>query len=190
VHRLGAIALTTAAAFAVGHTKASATAVPWAWTKAEAEYYVGGNIGLATACSPLGAPYRKGGRNYYFTFSCVLVFRTGDEYSVKIRPKSATKYATLSTIRLRTGGTTPGGTAGSYFDTGSGHWISDNSDGSVITLEDGSTWLVNPTDRFDTAIWLVVDNITVLRGTYPGYGYRLVDTDDGTTANARFLGFG
>jgi hypothetical protein len=80
---------------------------------------------------------------------------------------------------------------GSYLDTGSGHWIQDAGNGSVITLEDGSLWLIDPISRIDTAIWLVVDNITVLRGgQYPGYGYRLINTDEGEVASAKFLGFG
>jgi hypothetical protein len=86
----------------------------------------------------------------------------------------------------------PGTGGGAYFDTGSGHWIEDTgNDGTVITLEDGSLWLISPLSRVDTSLWLDVDNITVLRGGSPGYGYRLINTDeDGEIADARFLGMG
>jgi hypothetical protein len=78
-----------------------------------------------------------------------------------------------------------------YFDTGSGHWIQDiTPDGAVITLEDGSRWLVDPIDRLDTELWLAVDDITVLDGSNPSYPYRLIDTDPGGgPADARFLGY-
>ena len=53
----------------------------------------------------------------------------------------------------------------------SGHWIKDKtSDGSVIILDDESKWIVSPVDRVDTAIWLVMDNITI-------------DSDDGCLIN-------
>ena len=79
--------------------------------------------------------------------------------------------------------------AETYFDTGSGHWISDVSDGgNVVRLEDGSTWLIEEYDRSDTQIWLVVDSITVLNGGDPGYPYRLVNTDEGEVAHAKYLG--
>ena len=44
----------------------------------------------------------------------------------------------------------------------SGHWIEKKtSDGSIIILEDGSTWEIDPIDRIDTALWLVTENIIV-----------------------------
>jgi hypothetical protein len=75
-----------------------------------------------------------------------------------------------------------------YLDTGGGHWIQEvNSNGAVITLEDGSLWRVDELDRIDTALWLPVDNITVLNDY--GDHYRLVNTDeDGEVANATYLG--
>jgi hypothetical protein len=76
-------------------------------------------------------------------------------------------------------------------DIGSGHWIDNVSgDGSIITLEDNSIWQVSPLDTPSTSIWLVVDNITVAHSREPGYPYRLINTDEGETASARFLSSG
>jgi hypothetical protein len=73
-------------------------------------------------------------------------------------------------------------------EIGDGHWIdSISDDGSVITLEDGSVWLVSPVDTVDTSIWLDVDNITVAHSHDPLYPYLLINTDEGETAHARFL---
>jgi len=86
---------------------------------------------------------------------------------------------------------TPDQSGDVYYDTGSGHWIDDVSDdGSVITLEDGSHWLISPLDQVDTQIWLAVDEITVVDGDDPSYPYKLVNTDEGETAEAQFIGTG
>lgn len=72
-----------------------------------------------------------------------------------------------------------------YVGTGGGHWIeSVNSDGSIITLEDGSVWSINDYDRIDTMLWLPITDITVLDS---GDGYILVNTDDGEKAHAQLL---
>ncbi len=79
---------------------------------------------------------------------------------------------------------------GPYFDVGGGHWIRSVSiGGKTITLEDGSIWLINPLDRLDTMLWLPIDDITVLTsgGIYT-YTYTLVNTDEGETAHAQYLG--
>ena len=41
-----------------------------------------------------------------------------------------------------------GSAAGSYTGVGSGHWIQKNVDsGSMIILEDGSIWKIDPIDK-------------------------------------------
>jgi hypothetical protein len=71
---------------------------------------------------------------------------------------------------------------------GDGHWIDDvSSNGSMISLEDGSTWLVSPLDTVTTSIWLSVDSIKVARSHDPEYPYLLINTDEGETAAARFI---
>src|SRR5437762_2992134 len=47
------------------------------------------------------------------------------------------------------------------------YWIDSISDGSVITLKDGSVGLVSPVDTVTTSIWLDVDNITVAHSHDP-----------------------
>jgi hypothetical protein len=60
-----------------------------------------------------------------------------------------------------------------------GHWIDEVlNDGSVILLEDGSRWLVDPIDRIETALWLPVSNIVVCER-------MLINTDDGEKAGAQ-----
>jgi hypothetical protein len=71
---------------------------------------------------------------------------------------------------------------------GGGHWIDEvSASGATISLEDGSLWLISPLDRIDTDLWLPVDDITVTHSRDPSYPYRLVNTDEGETATARFL---
>lgn len=48
-------------------------------------------------------------------------------------------------------------------NTGTKHWIkSKSSDGSTITLEDGSVWQVDPINRIDTILWLPTENVLIL----------------------------
>lgn len=75
-----------------------------------------------------------------------------------------------------------------YAGTGGGHWIDTVSgNGAVIQLEDGSTWSVSSQDQVDTSLWLPTTNITVLDGDPAGW-YKLVNTEDGETAHAKYLG--
>jgi hypothetical protein len=61
----------------------------------------------------------------------------------------------------------------------SGHWVDHvTDDGSVVILEDGSVWLIDPVDQVDTGLWLPTDEVVACPG-------RLIDTDDRTTAQAR-----
>ena len=42
------------------------------------------------------------------------------------------------------------------------HWIHSKSiDGSVIILEDGSVWEVDPPDRIDSSLWLPTDEVII-----------------------------
>ncbi len=60
----------------------------------------------------------------------------------------------------------------------------------MIVLEDGSIWEINSIDRIDTALWLPITDITVLKASQPvgDYKYTLVNTEDGEKALAKFLG--
>lgn len=74
---------------------------------------------------------------------------------------------------------------------GSGHWIKKNIDsGSLITLEDGSLWKIDPINKIDAMLWLPVSSITVKESSKgsPGYDYLLINTDDGEKAHAKYMG--
>jgi hypothetical protein len=78
-----------------------------------------------------------------------------------------------------------------YAGTGSGHWIQKNVDsGSMIILEDGSIWELDPYDKFEAMLWLPISDITVVEssGGSPGYDYLLINTDDGEKAHAKLIG--
>lgn len=78
--------------------------------------------------------------------------------------------------------------SGAYPGVGSGHWIQTVSGGGkIITLEDSSIWEVSPIDVINSAIWLPVSNIIVVEDSGP-YPYKLINTDDGETVNAKYLG--
>ncbi len=78
-----------------------------------------------------------------------------------------------------------------YAGSSGGHWIKSRANGgAMITLEDGSIWEINPLDRIDAALWLPISNVTILTASSPigDYKYMLVNTDDGETALAKYLG--
>ncbi len=78
-----------------------------------------------------------------------------------------------------------------YLGLGGGHWIKQNiGRGEFILLEDGSLWGIDPFDRLDATLWLTITSITVLKSSKgsPGYGYLLVNTDDGERAHAKYMG--
>lgn len=82
-------------------------------------------------------------------------------------------------------------TPSNYLGTNGGHWIKSKVDGgAMIILEDGSLWQIDSVDRVDTALWLPITNVTVLRASSPigEYKYVLINTDDGEKALAKFLG--
>jgi hypothetical protein len=58
-------------------------------------------------------------------------------------------------------------------------------DGNLVKLEDGSLWQVEPIDVVDSALWLALDNITVIEGDDPGYTYKLINTDENEIVNAK-----
>jgi len=87
--------------------------------------------------------------------------------------------------------TSSSGSSNNYTGSGGGHWIkSKSNNGSMIVLEDGSMWEINSLDQIDTALWLPITNITILKASQPvgDYKYTLVNKDDGEKALAKFLG--
>ena len=79
----------------------------------------------------------------------------------------------------------------SYVGVGGGHWIDDNSsDGSMLKLEDGSLWAIEPEDQIDVTLWLQTTAVIVRRSNdgSPGFDYLLINSDDTEKAHAKFLG--
>lgn len=80
---------------------------------------------------------------------------------------------------------------GVYLGTGSGHWLQKNIDsGSMLVLEDGSLWEIDPIEKIDAMLWLPMTSVRVLESTNgaPGYDYLIVNTDDGEKVHARYRG--
>jgi hypothetical protein len=94
----------------------------------------------------------------------------------------------LGTIDLENPNPSKEQTKGAYPGVGSGHWIQTvSSGGKILTLEDGSIWEVSPIDVIYSAIWLPISNIVVVEDSGP-HPYKLINTDDGETVNAKYLG--
>jgi hypothetical protein len=70
------------------------------------------------------------------------------------------------------------------------HWIKEVSDeGGVIILEDNSVWGVESIDKIDSALWLAIDDVIVVKNDdEPGYPYLLINTSEHETVHARYLG--
>ena len=85
----------------------------------------------------------------------------------------------------------PSDNPGSSSGGSSGHWIQENIDsGSMMVLEDGSIWKIDPLDKVEAMLWLPFSNITIVPSNdgSPGYDYLLINTDDGEKAHAKYLG--
>ena len=62
-----------------------------------------------------------------------------------------------------------------------GHWIqSVSSDGTIIKLEDGSVWEVDPVDAITSMMWLPTTEIVACDD-------KLINTDDGEKVDATRL---
>ena len=69
------------------------------------------------------------------------------------------------------------------------HWLRDKQEeGRIVILDDESAWEVHPTDRMATARWLRISTITVSQSQEEGYPYLLMNTTEGETARANYLG--
>ena len=94
-------------------------------------------------------------------------------------------------IKLASGNASGSSAAGRYPGVGSGHWHRQKSDGGrILILEDGSIWSVSSVDHIHTMLWLPVTQVTVIDAEPPvgDFKYTLINTDDGETAMAKYLG--
>jgi hypothetical protein len=99
---------------------------------------------------------------------------------------------TVKVLQVAQGSDKPASSSpNNYTGSSGGHWIKSKSgNGSMIFLEDGSMWEINSLDRINTALWLPITNITILKASQSvgDYKYTLVNKDDGEKALAKFLG--
>lgn len=59
-----------------------------------------------------------------------------------------------------------------------GHWVqSVSGDGTIVILEDGSVWQVDPVDAIDSMLWLPTTEIVACDD-------KLINTDDGEKVDA------
>lgn len=94
----------------------------------------------------------------------------------------------LGTVDLEKPSKSKSPKAAGYPGVGSGHWIQNvSSGGEIIILEDGSLWEVSPIDIIYSSIWLPVSNIVVVEDS-GSYSYKLINTDDGKSVTAKYLG--
>lgn len=78
-----------------------------------------------------------------------------------------------------------------YAGVGPGHWVKKVIDrGNMVLLEDRSLWEVTAVDRINTMLWLPITSITVAEARVPvgDFKYVLINTDDGETAQVKYLG--
>jgi len=167
----------------------------WVWSKSWAESQLRKHFpGASASCSPVGPPTHEAGYNVYAEFACGVGLSHGVSYVLVIKPRSKAAWNVLRIEKTpipSTTGTAPRTNAHgrAYTGTSSAHRITAASlDGSTITLEDGSRWLISPLAEYVTVLWHVKDGIAVTHGSDPGYPYQLVDARDGSAASARFLG--
>jgi len=78
-----------------------------------------------------------------------------------------------------------------YSNTGEKESITSNTDGEVLILDDGSMWKVMDIDTVDSSLWLVVDDVLIMRADHPiaCYAYTIINTDErGEKVQAQYLG--
>lgn len=78
-----------------------------------------------------------------------------------------------------------------YANTGEKEPITDNASGEVLILSDGSIWEIMETDRIDSALWLPVDDVIVMRAENPiaCFNYTIINLDEhAEKVQAQYLG--
>ena len=68
------------------------------------------------------------------------------------------------------------------------HWIKKVFDrGKLIQLEDNSLWEISPIDIINSSLWLSVSDVYVTESSNPYYPFKIINTDDGETVEAKFV---
>jgi hypothetical protein len=69
---------------------------------------------------------------------------------------------------------TKAGLTESYLGFNLEHWISENYEGEIIKLEDGSIWHVADFDRIISVLWLPIDDVEIYKLKEPIENYQYV----------------
>jgi hypothetical protein len=77
---------------------------------------------------------------------------------------------------------------GIYSDVDNEHYIESNSSGSMIVLDDGSIWDIDPVDKMISALWKYEAIITVTSTSGGKYEYVLNNSEDGKKVRANYIG--
>lgn len=78
-----------------------------------------------------------------------------------------------------------------YLDAGGKEWITENADGKILILSDGSMWEVVDADTANSSLWLPVDDVVVMRADNPVacFTYTLIDaSEQAEKVQAKYLG--
>lgn len=78
-----------------------------------------------------------------------------------------------------------------YSNTGEKESITENADGKILILLDGSMWQVMDIDTVDSSLWLPVEDVLVIRAERPigCYTYTIINTEENAEkVQAQYLG--
>jgi hypothetical protein len=78
-----------------------------------------------------------------------------------------------------------------YSETGVKQSISENADGKILILSDGSMWEVTEIDTVNSSLWLPVDDVVVMRADNPAgcFVYTIIDASEhAEKVQAQYLG--
>ncbi len=78
-----------------------------------------------------------------------------------------------------------------YSNAGEKEWITDNADGKILILSDGSMWEIMGVDTVDSSLWLPVDDVIVMRADKPVacFTYTIIDaSEQAEKVQAKYLG--
>lgn len=78
-----------------------------------------------------------------------------------------------------------------YSNTGEKESITENADGKILILSDGSMWEVTEVDVIDSSLWLPVDDVIVMRAENPVgcFAYTIINASEhAEKVQAQYLG--
>ncbi len=116
--------------------------------------------------------------------STVSSWSSGDPLAVSQSGDQITNTSTGETATVTNVGKSSD--ANPYSATGDHTQQTNSNDGSIVVLDDGSIWYVEPSAQSISSNWTDAASITV--NDTSGSDYQLVNTDDQSTVQARYIG--